>query len=147
MLTSYGCKRNNWYDWKTQNEVFMKNNLISHPDIQVSSTGLQYRILADPNPTEQRPFAACVVNIDYQTKLINGQQVDAAKSAYFLASQLVAGVQEGLHLIHVHGDIELWIPYNLAYGEDGNGTEGYKAFVPPYSAIYMKIHINSSSAN
>lgn len=147
LLALSGCKKNNWYDWKTLNEVWLKQNLINNPDIQVSSSGLQYRILADPNPSEQRPHSACTVVCDYKTALINGAVVDQAEEAVFAVSGVVPGFQEGLRKIHVHGDIELWVPADLAYGKDGAGIEGNQYFVPPYSVLYFKIHLHASSAD
>lgn len=147
LLALSGCKQNNWYDWKTLNEVWMAQNLINNPDIKVSESGLQYRILADPNPSEQRPHAACTVVCDYKTMLINGATVDEGQEAVFAVSGVVKGFQEGLRKIHVHGDIELWVPAHLAYGKDGAGYEGNEYFVPPYSALYFKIHLHASSAD
>lgn len=146
ILSFIGCKRNDWYDWKEINEVYLQNNLRDHADIRTTSSGLQYRILADPSKTDQKPFSSCLVDIDYETKLINGITIDSDSSAYFFVYNLIQGVQEGLHLIHAHGEIELWIPYYLAYGKDGMGTEGYKTYVPPYSALYFRVKVNSSTA-
>ena len=141
------CKTNKWYDWKELNEAMLVANRANNPDIEVTSSGLQYRILADPNKTEQCPHSGCIIQCDYETRLLNGTLIDKREGSTLAVYNLIPGVQEGLRHIHVHGDIELWIPYKLAYGETGSGTEGYKSFVPPYSALYFKVHVHASTAD
>ncbi len=147
LLHFASCKTNQWHDWKELNEALLAANVANNPDVTVTPSGLQYRILADPNKTEACPHSGCTILCDYETKLLNGALVDSASNATFAVAQLISGVQEGVHLIHVHGDIELWIPYQLAYGSEGAGSEGYRSFVPPYSAIYFKVHIDASTAD
>mgnify|MGYP003292322040 CR=1 FL=1 len=141
VVTMIGCTQNNWMDWKTQNELWLIQNA-KDTSVQVSSTGLQYRIIADPNPTDAKPSAASYVRCDYTCKLINGMQVDGGENVLNLA-QTIAGFSEGLKKIHVHGDIELFVPYDLGYGEEPQGTEGTQSYIPPYSTLIFQIHLIS----
>jgi FKBP-type peptidyl-prolyl cis-trans isomerase FkpA len=53
-----------------------------------------------------------------------------------LASNLkLRGAQEALRLIGVGGEITIWMPANLAYGEDGN------RFIGPNEALQMNIEL------
>lgn len=141
------CKTNKWHDWRELNEAMLVANRENNSDIKVTASGLQYRILADPNKTEQSPHSGCTIQCNYETRLLDGTLIDKQDGSTLVVSNLIMGVQEGLRLIHVHGDIELWMPYQLAYGSAGAGTEGYKSFVPPYSGLYFKIHVNASTAD
>ena len=64
----------------------------------------------------------------------------------------IPGFQEGCHLIHNNGDIELFIPAYLGYdytkyqsGEydsaEGYGSEGTQIYIPPYSTLIYTIHL------
>ena len=64
-FTFTGCKENDWTDWKTQNEMWLENNKTKE-GIQVSSTGLQYRIIADPTPYDACPNVTSTVVCDYK---------------------------------------------------------------------------------
>lgn len=147
-----GCKENNWADWKTQNEIWLENNK-NQPGIQVSSSGLQYRIIADPTPQDARPnTTTSTILCDYRLTLINGVQIDAGNNVTLSLSNTIAGFAEGCHKIHNNGDIELFIPAYLGYdkskydsGEyeeaEGFGTEGTQSFIPPYSTLIYSVHI------
>ena len=147
------CKTNDWADWKVQNEVWLQNNK-NQPGIQVSSTGLQYRIISDPTPQDARPNITSTVVCDYTLRLINGTLIDANNNAALSLSQVIAGFAEGCHKIHNNGDIELFIPAYLGYDKvkydsneyekaEGFGTEGTQSFIPPYSTLIYTVHICS----
>lgn len=139
-----GCKVDKWMDWKMQNEMWMAANA-KNEGIQTTASGLQYRILYAGNTTDAKPDNASVVIVTYTAKLINGYQVDSGVGASIGMSGVVDGFAEGLKKIHAHGDIELFVPWNLAYKEEGSGTEGSLSgtFIPPYSTIIFKVHLNA----
>lgn len=153
-----GCKQNNWIDWKTQNEVWLLNNK-QQADIQVTSTGLQYRVISDPTPQDARPNVTSTVICDYSVKLINGYYLQKdVKYASIPLSNAIPGFAEGCHLIHNNGDIELFIPASLGYdyeaysagnpdNAEGSGTEGTQSYIPPHSALIYTIHICGVSDN
>ena len=136
-----GCKKDDWMDWKAKNELWLEQNKLQ-PGVQVSATGLQYRVIADPNPTDARPSSSSVVYCDYKGTLINGVQFDGG-TASFSVSSVVDGFAEGLKKIHCHGDIELFIPYELGYKEEEQGTEGTMSYIPPYSTLIFTVHIRA----
>lgn len=140
-LTLIGCKQDNWMDWKTQNTLWLNQNKLG-TTIQVLPSGVQYRIIADPNPTDAHPSASSIINCDYTCTLINGMQVDGGQGSLQL-SNCVKGFAEGVKLIHCHGDIEIFVPYDLGYGENEQGTEGTIPYIPPYSTLIFKVHLIS----
>lgn len=145
------CKQNNWADWKVQNEIWLENNK-KQAGVQVSSSGLQYKIIADPTPQDARPNLNSTVICDYTATLINGYQVDYGNLVSLNLANVISGFAEGCHKIHNNGDIELYIPAYLGYdntkytsnqyGEaEGYGTEGTTGYIPPYSTLIYTIHI------
>lgn len=146
-----GCKENNWADWKIENEVWLENNKLQ-PGVEETSSGLQYRIIADPTPSDTRPNVNSTVVCDYQLHLINGNLIDAGNSVALSLSSTIKGFAEGCHKIHNNGDIELFIPAYLGYDQskyesndydeaEGYGTEGTQSYIPPYSTLIYTVHI------
>jgi len=154
-LSLTGCKQNKWIDWKTQNDMWLEWNK-TQPGVVETSSGLQYKIIADPGAKngEARPNQTSTIVCDYEAKLINGYTVSAANGVSMSLAQTIVGFSEGCHKIHTHGDIELYIPAYLGYDADkynndkysdaeGLGTEGTTSFIPPYSTLIYKVHICS----
>lgn len=148
LATLTGCKKQDWLDWKLQNELWMAQNLKqeyivndSAYIVQQSQSGLQYCIIADPNPTDARPMTNNTVYCDYEGKLINGAVFDRGNYAALGVSSVVSGFAEGIKKIHTNGDIVLFIPYDLGYKETGAGAEGGSSFIPPYSTLIFTIHL------
>ena len=158
-LTLVGCKQNNWADWKTQNEIWLENNK-TQEGVVVTSSGLQYKIIADPlaNYGEALPNLTATIVCDYTVKLINGCQVDAGNNVSLSLANTIAGFSEGCHKVHNQGDIELYIPAYLGYDQskyesneynkaEGVGTEGTQSYIPPYSTLIYSIHICAIVSN
>lgn len=150
-----GCKSNEWVDWKTRNEMWLMNNK-NQPGVKVSSTGLQYKIIADPTPDDARPNKNSTILCDYTLTLINGYVIENARDAQLSLSSTIPGFQEGCHKIHANGDIELYIPASLGYDfnayqtgdmskAEGSGTEGTSGYIPPHSTLIFKLHIGGVS--
>lgn len=159
LLLVPSCKTNDWADWKVQNEVWLENNK-TKDSVQVSSTGLQYKIKADPlaNNGEAVPNQTGTIICDYTVKLINGYQVDGGNYVTIDLSNTIPGFSEGCHKIHSQGDIELYIPAYLGYdyskyqtndygNAEGMGVEGAQSHIPPYSTLIYTVHICGIVAN
>ena len=139
-----GCKENKWI--KTQ------------PSVVVTSSGLQYKIIADPTPQDAQPNTTSTIVCDYTLKLINGYIVDSNNGVALSLSSVIPGFAEGCHKIHSNGDIELYIPAYLGYDSskydsdeyndaEGYGTEGTQTYIPPYSTLIYTVHICSVTGN
>ena len=150
-----GCTQNNWADWKVQNELWLANNL-KQEGVQVTESGLQYKIIADPTPKDARPKPSSTIVCDFRLTLINGCQIQAGTTEPTTLSNFIPGFVEGCRKIHNNGDIELYIPAYLAYDyekyqsneydkAEGYGTEGTSGYIPPYSTLIYVIHLCSVS--
>lgn len=126
-----------------QNQVFQRLNTQyltenAKKDGVVSlPSGLQYRIVekgqgvvaADTNSVE----------VHYEGKLIDGTVFDSSyqrgKTAEFKPTQVIKGWHEALTMMPEGSTWELFIPYNLAYGEKGTRN------IPPYSTLIFKVQV------
>lgn len=156
-LLLVGCKQNNWMEWKVQNELWLAQKA-KEPGVVETSTGLLYKIIADPTPNDAQPNADSYVTCDYTCKLINGYKVDGGSHITFSLANTIPGFSEGCHKIHNNGDIELYVPASLGYDyskyqsdeyneAEGSGTEGTTSYIPPYSTLIYTVHICSVSGN
>ena len=161
-LLMVGCKENNWTEWKVQNELWLANNLKNDSTVKVTASGLQYKILADPTPTDAKPNKTSYVTCDYTLTLINGNILEGGTDkahGTFSLSSVISGFAEGCCLVHNNGDIRIFVPYYLGYDESkvndddtynavGNeGTEGTHGYIPPYSTLIYDIHICAVSGS
>lgn len=145
-----GCKQNNWLDWKTQNEIWLAanaNKIDTLPNgdtvrVQTTHTGLQYKcIVPGISHSSGHVDDAKIVTIKYTGKLINGCVFDASDKYSERVSAFVPGFSEGLKLMKEFGVYEFYIPYDLAYGLEGAGTEGTSKHIPPYSTLIFRVEL------
>ena len=104
------------------------------PGVITSKSGLQYKILKEG--TGAIPSDTSQVEVNYEGRLIDGTVFDSSykrgQSATFGCNQVIKGWTEALTMMK-EGDVwELYIPYNLAYGERGNQS------IPPYATLIFK---------
>ncbi len=107
------------------------------PGVITSKSGLQYKILKEG--TGATPSDTSQVEVNYEGRLIDGTVFDSSykrgQSATFGCNQVIKGWTEALTMMK-EGDVwELYIPYNLAYGERGNQS------IPPYATLIFKVEL------
>ena len=141
LVTFCSCKQNDWLDWKTQNELWLIQNA-EQEGVITTPTGLQYKCIEPGLPHFARPDDAKIVTINYSGKLINGYEFDASEEYTDYVSSFVPGFSEGLKKMEQFGTYELYIPYQLGYGEKGTGTEGTSSHIPPYSTLIFKVYLS-----
>ena len=105
---------------KEKGEKFLAANL-KKDGVQETESGLQYKIIEAGN--EVKPEPADTVWVKYKGTLIDGKVFDETHedgdAVRFPLNGVVAGWTEGLQLIGEGGEIELYVPADLAYGEQG----------------------------
>lgn len=101
-------------------------------------SGLQYEILTEGNG--QKPKATDKVKCHYHGTLINGTVFDSSvqrgKPAVFGVNQVIKGWVEALQLMPVGSKWRLYIPSELAYGEQGAGGA-----IEPNSALIFDVEL------
>lgn len=106
---------------KEEGEKFLAKNKTAK-DVVETESGLQYRIIEAGN--EVRPAANDTVWVRYEGKTLDGnvfdKVTDDAEPVKFTLDRVIKGWTEGIQFIGEGGEIELFIPAELAYGERGN---------------------------
>ncbi|MBQ0725082.1 MAG: FKBP-type peptidyl-prolyl cis-trans isomerase [Cycloclasticus sp.] len=101
---------------------FLADN-VNNEGVQVLSSGMQYIVLAEGEG--EKPAATDTVNVHYEGSLINGTVFDSSikrgEPATFPVNGVIQGWQEALQLMNVGAKWKVFIPSNLAYGENGAG--------------------------
>lgn len=118
-------------NWLTENA--------KKPGIKTTESGLQYEVVT--MGTGAVPTESDEVEVNYEGKLIDGTVFDSSysrgKSASFGVTQVIKGWTEALKMMPVGSVWNLYIPYNLAYGETGSRS------IPPYSTLVFKVELIS----
>lgn len=108
--------------------------------VKSTDSGLQYKVLTAGSG--KMPTAGSNVTVHYTGKLIDGSVFDSSvergEPATFGVSQVISGWTEALQLMHEGDKWELYIPYNLGYGERGAGAQ-----IPPFSTLVFEVELIS----
>ena len=107
--------------------------------VVVMPSGLQYKVLVQgtgdiPQKTEK-------VKVNYEGRLIDGKVFDSSykrgEPTEFRPDQVIKGWTEALTMMPVGSKWQLYIPYELAYGERDMGE------IKPYSALVFDVEMIS----
>ena len=107
--------------------------------VQKTESGLLYRI--DREGSDVKATADTdVVEVNYEGKLRTGDVFDSSyergESISFPLNGVIKGWTEGMKLVGEGGQITLWIPAELAYGERGAGSD-----IGPNEALEFKVEL------
>jgi FKBP-type peptidyl-prolyl cis-trans isomerase len=105
--------------------------------VKVLPSGLQYKVLTEG--TGKMPTAADKVKVNYKGSLVSGIEFDSSYKrgtpAEFPVTGVIKGWTEALQMMKEGSKWELYIPADLAYGE--NGRPG----IPPNSALIFETEL------
>ena len=106
--------------------------------VVVLPSGLQYKVLVKGEG--EIPQATEKVFVNYEGRLIDGTVFDASakhgdKPSEFRPNQVIKGWTEALTMMPVGSKWQLFIPYNLAYGDREAGQ------IKPYSALIFDVEL------
>lgn len=127
----YGANRNAGRAYLAENAK--KDSVVTLP------SGLQYKVLVKGEG--EVPQRTDKVLVHYEGRLIDGKVFDSSsrhgsKPATFRADQVIKGWTEALTMMPVGSKWQLFIPYELAYGERGAGQD-----IKPYSALIFDVEL------
>jgi FKBP-type peptidyl-prolyl cis-trans isomerase FklB len=127
----------NFKEYIDQNEKFLAENK-SKSGVTTTASGLQYEVVKMGNG--EKPTTESMVKVHYTGTLIDGTEFDSSvkrnQPAEFPVSGVIAGWTEALQLMPVGSKFKLYIPQNLAYGENGAGD-----IIKPYSTLIFDVEL------
>ncbi len=107
---------------KAEGAAFLKKNKTEKGVITLKS-GLQYKIIK--KGTGASPLPTSTVKCNYRGTTIDGKEFDSSykrgKPAEFKVDGVIKGWTEALQLMKVGSKWKLFVPSNLAYGDNGAG--------------------------
>ena len=118
-------------------EKFLAENK-KEPGVVTLPSGLQYKVITEgKGPT---PKATETVTTNYVGTLINGHEFDSSykhgQPAVFTVNGVIPGWTEALQLMKVGSKWKLFIPPDLAYGDQGAGD-----VIPPGSTLIFDLEL------
>ena len=125
---------------KAAGEKFLAANK-KKPGVVTLPSGVQYKVIKEGNGA--MPKDTSVVEVKYEGRFINGKVFDSTKKnnggnpIQLRANQVIKGWTEALVHMPAGSVWEIYVPYDLAYGDREQGD------VKPYSALIFTIELVS----
>ena len=107
------------------------------PGVQSTASGMQYIVIEPGSGTS--PGLNDTVVVKYKGRLLNGTLFDETppgETITFVPSGLIKGWQEALQMMKPGGKWKLFLPSNLAYGEQGSPPS-----IPPGAALIFELEL------
>ena len=122
---------------KKQGEEFLAKNK-GKDGIKTLPDGLQYKVLTEGKGEQPKPDSRVTVN--YRGSLIDGTEFDSSykrgEPTTFGVNQVIKGWGEALPLMKTGSKWQIFIPAELAYGE-----EGVPGTIPPNSVLIFEVEL------
>lgn len=122
---------------KKEGEEFLAANA-KKEGVKVLPSGLQYKVITEGKG--RKPGRTDKVKCHYLGTFPDGTKFDSSydrgEPAVFGVNQVIAGWTEALQLMGEGSKWELYIPYNLGYGE-----HGAPGAIPPYSTLVFTVEL------
>jgi FKBP-type peptidyl-prolyl cis-trans isomerase FklB len=124
---------------KAKEDAFLKKNAME-PGIKVTTSGLQYRVIS--NGSGPLPKVNDTVKVHYRGTLLDGSEFDSSykrnQPAVFPLNGVIKGWTEALQMMKVGSKWQIFLPSNLAYGEQGAGQ-----VIGPNSTLIFDVELLS----
>ena len=123
--------------FKEEGEKFLAENA-KKEGVKVTASGLQYKVIKEG--TGRKPKATDRIRCHYEGTFTDGRVFDSSykrgEPIDFGLNQVIKGWTEGLQLMAEGAKYELYIPYQLAYGETGS-----QGAIPPCCALKFTVEL------
>jgi FKBP-type peptidyl-prolyl cis-trans isomerase len=121
---------------KKEGAAYLAANL-KKPGVKQTASGLQYKVIKAG--TGASPKKTDAVRVHYHGTLIDGSVFDSSVQrktpAEFGVGEVISGWTEALQLMRVGDKWQLFIPSDLAYGDQGRGS------IPPAAMLIFEVEL------
>ncbi|MBO1254540.1 FKBP-type peptidyl-prolyl cis-trans isomerase [Alteromonas sp. 5E99-2] len=118
-------------------EAFLAENA-KKDGITTTESGLQYEVITEGSG--EKPTGSSTVRTHYHGTLVSGDVFDSSydrgEPAEFPVNGVIKGWTEALQLMPVGSKWRLYVPHDLAYGEQGAGGA-----IQPYSTLIFDVEL------
>jgi len=122
---------------KSDGKKFLEDNS-KKAGVKSTPSGLQYKVVKEGKG--EKPKDADVVETNYRGTTIDGKEFDSSakhgSTFSFPVNGVIKGWSEALKLMPVGSKWELYIPSDLAYGDEGYGED-----IPPGSTLVFEVEL------
>jgi FKBP-type peptidyl-prolyl cis-trans isomerase FklB len=122
---------------KADGKKFLDDNA-KKSGVKSTASGLQYKVLKEGKG--EKPKDSDIVETNYRGTTIDGKEFDSSAkhgtSSSFPVNGVIKGWTEALKLMPVGSKWELYIPSELAYGDEGYGDD-----IPPGSTLVFEVEL------
>jgi FKBP-type peptidyl-prolyl cis-trans isomerase FklB len=122
-----------------EGEAFLAENKKKKGVITLPS-GLQYKVLKAG--AGKRPTDTDMVTVHYRGTLVDGTEFDSSyrrgQPATFAIKGIISGLTEALKLMQEGSKWQVFVPFNLAYGERGAGNQ-----IGPNATLIFEVELIS----
>ncbi|WP_158771308.1 FKBP-type peptidyl-prolyl cis-trans isomerase [Paraglaciecola sp. L1A13] len=131
------AKNEQFAEAQEEGVAFLAENA-KRDDVTVTESGLQYETVNAGNG--ETPTAASTVRVHYHGTLLDGTVFDSSydrgEPAEFPVAGVIKGWTEALQLMPVGTKLRLFVPHDLAYGEQGAGGA-----IAPFSTLVFDVEL------
>jgi FKBP-type peptidyl-prolyl cis-trans isomerase FklB len=124
---------------KTDGKKFLDDNG-KKQGVTTLPDGLQYKVIK--NGTGDKPKDTDTVEVNYKGTFVDGKEFDSSEKnggpVSFPVNQVIKGWSEALRLMPVGSKWELYIPSDLAYGDEGEGED-----IAPGATLVFEVELLS----
>ena len=120
-----------------EGDKFLAENA-KRDEVTVTASGLQYEVIKTGEG--DKPEASSTVRTHYHGTLIDGTVFDSSyergQAAEFPVGGVIKGWTEALQMMNCGSKWRLYVPYNLAYGEQGAG-----GVIGPFTTLIFDVEL------
>lgn len=120
---------------KAEADAFLADVEKKNPNIKKSDSGLLYEILDEGDMNTRALNDADQVMVNYKGTLKDGTVFDQNDSIKFALNRVIKGWTEGMKLVGKGGQIILWVPAELGYGDRAQGQ------IPANAALKFEVDL------
>jgi|UPI0004BAD6EF hypothetical protein len=115
---------------------FLEMNVRNDPEVKVTKSGLQYKVLYHNDNFVQTPSLNTRCKCTYEGRLIDGTIFDKGVNRVFRPRGVIKGWQEALMMMSIGDKYKLFIPSHLAYGNKRHGS-----LIAPGSVLVFELKL------
>jgi FKBP-type peptidyl-prolyl cis-trans isomerase FklB len=118
---------------KAKNQAYLDKNKTA-PGVVTTASGLQYKVVKEGAGV--KPALGDTVLVNYALTDVDGKKIQNHDSIPFVVGNVIPGWNEGVQMMSPGSKYTFYIPYNLAYGE-----QGQRPNIGPFATLIFDVDL------